>query len=203
MKNSQRKQQSQSGTKLGIEAQHQIDNSGEQTLEVDQNKELFFGEKKFRTGLGLLSILLLIFTIATETTITKEKAIEEVKNRISSSVDSGFQLEKDVTLDLEPNNHEIKGFEGPGNARMLVWDFRGDSGNEIQILVDGQVLREVHILNSNVAAYSVPIPSVVTIRGLKGTSAITYAVKFPDRKQTLFNTVPINGINQYKLVPKL
>ena len=105
---------------------------------------------------------------------------------------------------LEAKDFEIKGFDGGGTARMLVWDFTGDSNNEIRILADGEVIREVHVLNSNVAAYSVPVPSVVTIVGLNSQTSlpITYAVKFPERDETLFNMVPVNGTNQYRLVPR-
>lgn len=167
----------------------------------EQENELFFGEKKFRTGLGLFTILFMILSFTFETTVSEEEARAEVMNRTSGIIESGFTTDADIAL--EPRDFEVTGFDG-GTARMLIWDYKGDTNNEVQILVDGQPIREVHILNSNVAAYSVPVPSVVTIQGLKseGAQPITYAVKFPDRKQTLFNTVSTNGANQFTLVPR-
>ncbi|WP_062048291.1 hypothetical protein [Bacillus sp. JCM 19034] len=70
---------------------------------------------------------------------------------------------------------------------MLIWDFTGNDVDKVQIIVDGQIIRESHTLSPNVSSYSVPVPSVVTIQGLEGQA--NYAVKFPERKYTLFNTV--------------
>lgn len=168
-------------------------------------EELSHGEKKFRSGLGILSILFFFLMFTLESTISEEVAVNEVKNRISAEIPSGYTLDTNTNIQIDSRDFEVSGFDGDGTARMLIWDYKGDSNNEIQILVDGQVVRENHMLNSNVAAYSVPVPSVVTIRGVNNNEGtpITYAVKFPDRKQTLFNIVTVNGANQYTLIPRL
>ncbi|OLO37925.1 hypothetical protein BTR23_13400 [Alkalihalophilus pseudofirmus] len=171
---------------------------------TEEDGELFIGEKKFRTGLGWLTIFFIILLFFTETTMSQEEGIEVIQNRVSHAVESGFTIETDTEIQIDARDFEITGFDGQGEARMLIWDYRGDTGNEIQILADGQVIREVHRLNSNVAAYSVPVPGVITIRGLESHAAqpITYAVKFPERKETIFNLVPVNGTNQYTLIPR-
>ncbi|RAP74365.1 hypothetical protein [Paenibacillus montanisoli] len=175
----------------------------EQLPAKEQEEELFIGEKKFRSAFGVLAILFIILSIFTVGTTSQETGAAEIKNRVSTSIESGFTTETDVKIDSR--DFEVSEFEGNGTARMLIWDFKGNTNNEVQILVDGKVIREVHVLNSNVAAYSVPVPSVVTIKGLTSNSGvpITYAVKFPEREQTLFNVVPSKGANQYTLVPRL
>ncbi|WP_368504368.1 hypothetical protein AB3N04_01385 [Alkalihalophilus sp. As8PL] len=192
-----------------ITSMDSIENSQDQKLNnkaapKKKDEELFLGEKKFRTGLGLFTLLFAIIGLTLSTSsLAEEEATAEILNRSSEFIESGLTVDTDIQL--EPRDFEVTGFtNGSGSARMLIWDYLGDSNNEVQILVDGQPIRELHVLNSNVAAYSVPVPSVVTIRGLSTTGAqpITYAVKFPDRKQTLFNAVPTNGVNQYTLVPR-
>ncbi|WLR43406.1 hypothetical protein LC087_04295 [Bacillus carboniphilus] len=206
MRNQKEKQQSELNKMDDIETINNKVNHDSEEIPLDENEEetLFLGESKFRTGFGLLSIVFLVITILTTTTLTEEEALAEIKNRSSESITSSFKLTAETKVQLESQDFEVTDFEGNGTARMLIWDFTGHSGNEVQILVDGQVIRDVHILNDNVAAYSVPVPSVVTIRGLDSTTEtpIQYAVKFPDRKQTLFNVVPIEGTNQYTLVPR-
>ncbi|MCM3584357.1 hypothetical protein M3182_01205 [Mesobacillus maritimus] len=191
---------------FGENQEHAQLNSNEEISEERVNQEeLFHGEKKFRSGLGILSILFFFLMFTLESTIPEEVAVNEVKNRISAEIPSGYTLDTNTNIQIDSRDFEVSGFDGDGTARMLIWDYIGDSNNEIQILVDGQVVRENHMLNSNVAAYSVPVPSVVTIRGVNNNAGtpITYAVKFPDRKQTLFNIVTVNGANQYTLIPRL
>ncbi len=191
--------------KLEKETISEFDKSEEiEDDEEGKSSELFFGEKRFRTALGILSILFIFLFSVDLSVMSQETGVEEIKNRVSEVMAAGFTLDAEITVELDARDFEVTGFDGYGTARMLIWDFKGDTNNEIQILVDGQVIREVHVLNSNVAAYSVPVPGLVTIRGLSSDAGapITYAVKFPDRKQTLFNVVPTNGTNTYKLVPR-
>ncbi|MBM4764859.1 hypothetical protein [Bacillus sp. B15-48] len=182
-----------------------LDASAQSPLpQEDSEQELFFAEKKFRKILGWLTVFFMIFMFVTEGTTTEEVGAVEVKNRVSSEITSGFTLSADSQFEIDARDFEVTGFDGHGTARMLIWDYRGDTNDEVQILVDGQVIREVHVLNGNVAAYSVPVPSVVTIRGVETNAGqpITYAVKFPERDQTIFNVVTTGNSNQYQLVPR-
>lgn len=96
---------------------------------------------------------------------TTETGASEIKNQISTIIPSGFVLDAGTDVEINSRDFEVPGFEGNGYARMLILDNTGDSNSEVQILVDGKVIRAVHVLNSNAAACSVPVPSVVTIRG--------------------------------------
>ncbi|MCK0472826.1 hypothetical protein [Halalkalibacter sp. APA_J-10(15)] len=162
--------------------------------------ELTPSAKLMRRNLGLVTLTLMIFGMFfSSSSVSQERAADEVMNRTSSIIESGFVLEDTSELALNEQDFAIGDFDG-GTARMLIWDFTGDSEDQIQIIVDGQIIRESHTLTSNVAAYSVPVPSVVIIQGIDQAN---YAVKFPERKYTIFNAVSPGGANAYTLTPSV
>ncbi|MEC2072570.1 hypothetical protein [Alkalihalophilus marmarensis] len=166
-----------------------------------QKRELTPSAKLARTAIGLLALILTISGMAFSTgTMSDEAASDEIANRTSTEMESGFVLEDASQVALDSQDFAVGNFDG-GTARMLIWDFTGDSEDRVQIMVDGQIIRESHTLTSNAAAYSVPVPSVVTIQGLEGQA--TYAVKFPERKYTIFNAVAPGGANAYTLTPSV
>ncbi|TSB47378.1 hypothetical protein [Alkalicoccobacillus porphyridii] len=156
--------------------------------------------KKMRFIFGITSLVTLIIAFSISSNLSEEQGLEEIANRTSSSIESGFTITDMSEVELDARDFEVGDFDG-GTARMLIWDFTGDSEDKVQIIVDGQVLRESHTLTSSVAAYSVPVPSVVTIQGLDSNA--TYAVKFPERRYTIFNVVTSGTGNSYTLTPGL
>lgn len=160
--------------------------------------ELTPSAKLMRKLLGALATIMIIWSLFFSSTVSQNQAAEEIANQSTTEIYSGFVLENASDLAIEAQDFTVGDFDG-GTARMLIWDFTGNTEDKIQILVDGQIIRESHTLTSNVAAYSVPVPSVVTIRGLEDQAH--YAVKFPERKYTMFNTVAPSGANAYTLTP--
>lgn len=167
---------------------------------TNSNSPIQESAKKVRFIFGITSLVTLILAFTVTSSMGQEQGLEEITNRTSTSMESGFTLTDTTAVDLDARNFEVGEFDG-GTARMLIWDFTGDSESKIQIIVDGQVLRESHTLTSSVAAYSVPVPSVVTIQGLDSNA--TYAVKFPERRYTIFNAVTPGTGNAYTLTPGL
>lgn len=175
------------------------------SLEDEQEKEIFRGEWSFRKIIGLLTIILLISSFFFSSDPSGEEAISIVKSRQSESVQAGSQLiDNETNAGIKPKDFEIKGFEDGGNAKMLIWDFNSEDKDELQVFINGEPTSEPFILTNTPVAFSVPASAVVKIKGIKDSGGgISYAVKFPQRKKTIFNIVSINGFNTYTLVPSL
>jgi hypothetical protein len=132
-------------------------------------------------------------------------AEEVVANRISTSTSAGETLfEDESNANIEARNFEVSN-AGPdgGEARMLIWDFNKVDLDEVSILVDGVPVKEKLILSENAAAISIPVPSTVTVSGVKDLGGgISYAVKFPNNDTTYFNVVSVGQTNTYTVLPR-
>ncbi|MCM3654296.1 hypothetical protein [Metabacillus litoralis] len=132
-------------------------------------------------------------------------AEEVVANRISTSTAAGEKLfTVETNTNIEARDFEVTnaGSDG-GEARMLIWDFNKVDLDEVAIFVDGTPVKEKLILTENAAAISIPVPSQVTIRGVKDIGGgISYAVKFPNNEKTYFNVVPVGKLNTYTVLPR-
>jgi hypothetical protein len=75
--------------------------------------------------------------------------------------------------------------------------------DEVAVLVDGVPVKEKLILSENAAAISIPVPSTVTVRGVKDLGdGVSYAVKFPNNRTTYFNVVTAGQSNTYTVLPR-
>jgi hypothetical protein len=132
-------------------------------------------------------------------------AEEVVANRVSTSTVAGANLFIDETnMKIEARDFEVTnaGSDG-GVARMLIWDFNKVDLDEVAIFVDGAPVKEKLILSNNAAVISIPIPSEVTISGVKDIGGgISYAVKFPNNETTYFNVVSVEHSNTYTVLPR-
>ena len=146
--------------------------------------------------LGITALITLTLSIFFGSSTSEEEALEEIANRTSTSITSGFTLDEEIDIELEARDFDIGEFEG-STTRLLVWDFTGDTKNEIQIRVDGQIVLEIHTLTSTIRAYTVPVPGEVKVEGLHDVAP--YAVKFPEKQFTIFNSVSPGENNTYTL----
>lgn len=132
-------------------------------------------------------------------------AEEVVANRISTATEAGediFEDESNANIAARDFDVTDAGTDG-GEARMLIWDFNSEDFDEVAIFVDGTPVKEKLILSNNAAAINIPVPSVVTVSGVKDTGGgISYAVKFPNTKTTYFNVVAVGQSNVYTVLPK-
>jgi len=161
---------------------------------------------------SVLNTLLVCFVIAILTSflvtsfLDDGSAEEVVANRISTSTSAGESLfVGESYANIEARDFEVNN-AGPdgGNARMLIWDFNLEDFDEVSILVDGVPVKEKLIISHNAAAISIPVPSTVTITGVKDNGGgISYAVKFPNNKTTYFNIVSVGQSNTYTVLPSL
>ena len=164
--------------------------------EHSHRKSVFFGI--------ILAVVLAIGLSMISGGYTSEGSAEEVvANRISKSTMAGETPFSDETnAGITARDFEVTVGDSGGDAKMLIWDFNSEDNDEVQILVNGQPLKEKLILAHNPAAISIPVPSTVTVKGLKDNGGgISYAVKFPNDKVTYYNVVSVNAGNTYTVKP--
>ncbi|RHW42689.1 hypothetical protein D1B31_03620 [Neobacillus notoginsengisoli] len=175
--------------------------------DMEQEEELFHYEKDHRKPIIIASmagiaiaIVLSLFTGGFSSAANPE---EVVANRVSASVSAGETLfDSEVNAGIDARDFEVTVNDNHGEARMLIWDFNSEDLDEVQILVNGQPVKEKLILTNRAAAISIPVPSTVTIKGLKDNGGgISYAAKFPNDKKTYFNTVTKGTSNTYTVKP--
>ncbi|KYG30503.1 hypothetical protein [Alkalihalobacillus trypoxylicola] len=152
--------------------------------------------QNIRGILLIFSILLLAFSAIFNSSPSTEVAATEISKQYSLEIDSGYVMEIPRRLDINPQNFIIEEFT-QSSSRMLIWDFTGNNQNTIEIRVNDEIIEQNYSLSSEVAVFDIPIPSVVTITGVD--EEVNYAVKFPERLYTMFNTVASNQSNEYQL----
>jgi len=162
-----------------------------------------------RKSIGWTTLIIIAMAILGSfftTSYSDEGTAEEVvANRISKSTTAGESLLKNETnSNIKAQDFKVTnvGSDG-GEARMLIWDFNKVDLDEVAILVDGVPVKEKLILSDNAAAISIPVPSKITISGVKDLGGgISYAVKFPNNETTYFNVVTVGQSNTYTVLPR-
>jgi hypothetical protein len=185
------------------------DQLGSEYGQDQTEQEIVPHQSMIRKSLGWTALTIVGLAILSgffATSYSDEGAPEEVvANRISTATEAGESLFTDETnANIEARNFEITnaGTDG-GEARMLIWDFNKVDLDEVAILVDGVPVKEKLILSENASAISIPVPSTVTVSGVKDLGGgISYAVKFPNNKTTYFNVVTAGQSNTYTVLPR-
>ncbi|WLR54550.1 hypothetical protein LC048_19310 [Mesobacillus subterraneus] len=173
----------------------------------EQQPEVIYHEHSHRKLVFFGTISAMVLAIGLSMILgsyTSEGSAEEVVvNRISKSTIAGETPFSDETnAGITARDFEVTVGDSGGDAKMLIWDFNSEDNDEVQILVNGQPVKEKLILANNPAVISIPVPSTVTVKGLKDNGGgISYAVKFPNDKVTYYNVVSVNAGNTYTAKP--
>ncbi|MCC0565834.1 hypothetical protein [Brevibacillus borstelensis] len=160
------------------------------------------GEKGIGKSFLLATILIAAAVFFTGGQLPEGDAAQIVNSRVSTSVAAGEQLfAEENTAGLEAKDFVVESpADEAGEATMLIWDFNAEDGDQIEILVNGKSVYPVLTLTNQPAAISVPVPSVVTVKGLKDAGGgISYAVKLPQSGLAYFNAVSVQGVNTYTI----
>ncbi|WP_114571937.1 hypothetical protein [Exiguobacterium flavidum] len=186
-----------------IDGRHDLTQFGEE----EQRQEIIPHEHSHRkvVFLGTICTVILAATLGMISNFSSSEgsAEEMVANRISKSTAAGETVfTEETNSGISARDFEVTLGDSGGEAKMLIWDFNSEDNDEVQILINGQLMREKLILAHNPAALSIPVPSTVTVKGLKDNGAgISYAVKFPNDKVTYYNVVSVNSGNTYTVKP--
>lgn len=175
--------------------------------EQEEQPEIIYHEQSHRKpvfyGTIIAIALAILFGTLSGGYSSEGSADEVVANRISKTTIAGeTPFTEEVNSGITARDFEVSMSDSGGDAKMLIWDFNLEDDDEVQIIVNGQPVKEKLILTNNPTAISIPVPSTVTIKGLKDNGAgISYAVKFPNNELTYFNLVSVGGGNTYTVKP--
>lgn len=161
-------------------------------------KDVLPDERSFRILLGIACVLLIVLGFA-----FTDAGIAEIEDRVNYVTDSGTSpLEEHEKVTIPPQDFAVKGLkpDSNGEVRMVLWHLKDQKPDRVEVLVDGRPVQPSMELDGLPEMIRVPVPSVVTVRGLKATEeVIPYAVKFPSNDMTIFNAVAPNEQNTYTL----
>lgn len=188
------------------EQNHQLseyDHEPKEKYEVVPHHSMF---SKSTLYLSVVTTVLAIITSFFVTSYLDEGTeAEVVGHRTSYSTTAGENIfAEEANAHINARDFEVKGVgTDGGEARMLIWDYNLVDYDEVSVYVNGSIVKEKIILSENAVAISIPVPSKVTITGVKDNGGgINYAVKFPNNEQTYFNVVSVGTSNVYTVLPR-
>jgi hypothetical protein len=87
---------------------------------------------------------------------------------------------------------------------MLIWDFAAEDGDQVEILVNGQLVKGPFIIRHAPVAIQLPVGAEVEVRGVidGGGGGVTYAVNFSELPRSILNSADPDTSNRYSLVEK-
>jgi hypothetical protein len=87
---------------------------------------------------------------------------------------------------------------------MLIWDCAAEDGDQVEILVNGQLVDGPFIIRHTPVAIELPVGAEVEVRGVVdgGGGGVTYGVNFAELPRTILNSADPGTSNRYSLVEK-
>jgi hypothetical protein len=155
--------------------------------------------KIFGTICIAAAIASFIFT-GKSTVDTSESAKNALKNKVSTAISAGtILLSKDENTQAQ--NYTITHKSDAKDTKIWVWDYAGEDGDYVQVLVDGAPLGEAFMIRHKPKEIIVPAVGEVQIKGIKdGGGGITYAVRYDINGTSYFNGTPEGELNTYTLI---
>ncbi|MBD5637699.1 hypothetical protein HYI18_03610 [Clostridium botulinum] len=161
--------------------------------------------KKIEKPLKIFGIICIVATIIaviftdTATVDTSQSAKNALKNKVSTAVSAGTVLLSEDE-DIESKDYTIKHKSNAQNTKIWVWDYAGEDGDYVQVIVDGAPLGDAFMIKHKPKEFTVPAVAKVQIKGIKdGGGGITYGVKYDITGTSYFNDAPEGGFNTYTL----
>ena len=131
---------------------------------------------------------------------TSESAKNAINNRVSTAISAGtVLLSKDENTQAQ--DYTITHKSNAKDTKIWVWDYAGEDGDYVQVLVDGVPLGEAFMIRHKPKEIIVPAVGEVQIKGIKdGGGGITYAVRYEINGTSYFNGTPEGELNTYTLI---
>lgn len=172
--------------------------------EVDEKANRKGNDKHLKI-FGIICIVVTIITIVfTEgsSVNTSESAKNALKNRVSTAVSAGtILLSKDENA--ETKDYTITHNSNAKDTKIWVWDYAGEDGDYVQILVNGAPIGDAFMIKHKPKEFTVPSVGKIQIKGIRdGGGGITYAVRYDINETSYFNEAPEGESNTYTLTNK-
>ena len=107
-------------------------------------------------------------------------------------------------LRLAGQDYVIQFRKGFKYTSMQIWDFAAEDGDQVEILVNGEIVKGPFIIRHAPIAIQLPVGAQVEVRGVLdgGGGGVTYAVNFPELPRSIRNSADPGTSNRYSLVEK-
>jgi len=131
---------------------------------------------------------------------TSESAKNALKNRVSTAISAGtILLSKDENTQAQ--DYTITHKSNASDTKIWVWDYAGEDGDYVQVLVDDAPLGEAFMIKHKPKEIIVPAVGKVQIKGIRdGGGGITYAIRYDINGTSYFNGTPEGELNTYTLI---
>lgn len=133
---------------------------------------------------------------------TSTAATDALQTGNSATLPVGTILaSNDRDTSLEPTDYTITGTTENPTTKIHVWDYAGEDGDFVQVLVDGSPITEEFMIKHQPREIEVPSKGTVQVRGIHDAGGgLTYAVHCDLNGESYFNNAPEGVLNTYTLM---
>lgn len=133
---------------------------------------------------------------------TSAAATEALNTGTSTTLPIGTVLaSNDKDTSSEPTDYTITGTTDNPTTKIHVWDYAGEDGDFVQVLVDGQPITEEFMIKHQPREIEVPSTGTVQVKGIHDAGGgLTYAVHCDLNGESYFNNAPEGVLNTYTLM---
>ena len=166
------------------------------------------GNSKKRKGFLIFGITCLIAAVismgafaGTTSVTTSPAAADALQKGVSTTLPVGVRLASgDDNVSAEPTDYTVTGSTDSPTTKLYVWDYAGEDGDYVQVLVDGSPVTEEFMIKHQPREIEVPSAGVVQVKGIHDAGGgLTYAVHYDLNGESYFNNAPEGVLNTYTL----
>lgn len=150
----------------------------------------------------LVAAIISMSVFGTGAVDTSAAATEALETGVSATLPVGVRLaSSDQDTSAEPTDYTVAGTANGDTTKIYVWDYAGEDGDYVQVIVDGEPVTEEFMIKHQPREIEVPATSTVQIKGIHDAGGgLTYAVHCDLNGESYFNNAPEGVLNTYTLI---
>ena len=149
----------------------------------------------------ITAVISMVAFAGTSSVSTSPAAAEALQTGVSTTLPVGVRLASgDDNVSAEPTDYTVSGTADGPTTKLYVWDYAGEDGDYVQVLVDGSPATEEFMIKHQPREIEVPSTGVVQVKGIHDAGGgLTYAVHYDLNGESYFNNAPEGVLNTYTL----
>ena len=169
---------------------------------IGKNKQRRKGFLTFGAAILIAAIVSLSVFNSSARIDTSAAATEALNTGVSTTLPAGTVLaSNDKDTSSKPTDYTITGTTDSPTTNIYVWDYAGEDGDFVQVLVDGSPITEEFMIKHQPREIEVPSTGTVQVKGIHDAGGgLTYAVHCDLNGEAYFNNAPEGVLNSYTLV---
>ena len=186
---------------LGTPPQQQFDEPNT-AQSAGKNKQRRRGFLAFGAAILVAAIVSVSVFNTSARVDTSAAATEALNTGLSATLPAGTVLaSSDRDTSSEPTDYTITGTTDSPTTKIYVWDYAGEDGDYVQVLVDGSPITEEFMIKHQPREIEIPSKGTVQVKGIHDAGGgLTYAVHCDLNGESYFNNAPEGVLNTYTLV---